>query len=913
MNRFSKLQAQAPAQGLAGSKMGSVSDFESELTRRAKAAGRGRWFKVDLHNHTPASHDYRGVGGDLVERIGQRIEESDLSIVMFTDHERLPDPGFIAQIQQEVPQRVLLRGVELNVFVDAFDSKQGKVEKEVFYHLLIGFDPNGRYSPEYWLEHLYRECRAEQRPSGSIALTGVPASPDEIQAVLRESQALIIPAHLHTIRDPLHSRSVDDIYGDRTFLDHAAGAFTALEVVDPDTAAFFDGKHPETNNLLKACVRSSDSHEPAELGRRVTWVEMGSPSYLELKAAFEMPFRTSLVAPGEASAFVVGMRIQGAFFADQWISVSPYCNMLIGVKGSGKTSVLECLRFALGAAVPSTRAEPVAQHLNAILGSAGKVSVLVKRADGTRLLVERSQGDPLFHVTFPDDRRESFSSAEALGFPTHILGWHEIEQAATDPHIRRVYMDTIAGRGAVAAFEDEAKTLSARIRERHTTACQRYAVLRDVTRQADQLQELRRGLQELDDAKLIELRTALQIATEEREAVLRTVDRLDRLTAGARETVLQVLVGQERRIAREGSVLTAALEPVDASLAELFGDVDRSAETVNGSVDRVKKAIQERVPTIEGAYSAFVADYQRQVAALSPEQQRLLETHREVLERTKALGSLEAEKSALKEEMGSVLRELADLCGKLAKALDERTSLRRNAAAKLSDNLSPYGVRLSVKEQERSQEFQELSSRYGNGATRLTTLSQRLPARLASLCLRSAYGLFAGDFSWDLGDVLFDVDIGYFVSAFENDDLKIELKVGKPGEEFSALDRLSAGQRCTAIFPILLEIGEGVLVVDQPEDNLDNRHIAGVIAPALLAGKMKRQMMFTSHNANLVVLSDAEVIMMFESDGSHGRVDEQGFFATSSSRIARHVIDVLDGGDRALSLRAVKYGLGTRH
>ena len=48
-------------------------------------------------------------------------------------------------------------------------------------------------------------------------------------------------------------------------------------------------------------------------------------------------------------------------------------------------------------------------------------------------------------------------------FPTHILGWHEFEQAATDPHIRRVYMDTIAGRAQVRALEEEAKAVSARI------------------------------------------------------------------------------------------------------------------------------------------------------------------------------------------------------------------------------------------------------------------------------------------------------------------------------------------------------------------------------------------------------------------------------------------------------------------
>jgi hypothetical protein len=79
-----------------------------------------------------------------------------------------------------------------------------------------------------------------------------------------------------------------------------------------------------------------------------------------------------------------------------------------------------------------------------------------------------------------------------------------------------------------------------------------------------------------------------------------------------------------------------------------------------------------------------------------------------------------------------------------------------------------------------------------------------------------------------------------------------------------------------------------------------------------LQHKQNRQMIFTSHNANLVVLTDAESIQMFESDGTTGRLEEQGFLATVDSPIMRHVMDVLDGGERALQLRALKYGMGKR-
>jgi energy-coupling factor transporter ATP-binding protein EcfA2 len=176
--------------------------------------------------------------------------------------------------------------------------------------------------------------------------------------------------------------------------------------------------------------------------------------------------------------------------------------------------------------------------------------------------------------------------------------------------------------------------------------------------------------------------------------------------------------------------------------------------------------------------------------------------------------------------------------------------------------------------------------------------------------LKQAYDSIYGNLEMDFAPILFDsAELGYLLSVFENDDLLVELKVGRPGQEYTPIDHLSAGQWCTAVFPILLKLGQGALVIDQPEDNLDNRHIATSIAPALLTDKKSRQMLLTSHNANLVVLSDAESIMLFESDGTRGWLREQGFLATKWSPITKHVVDVLDGGDKALERRALKYGL----
>lgn len=81
-----------------------------------------------------------------------------------------------------------------------------------------------------------------------------------------------------------------------------------------------------------------------------------------------------------------------------------------------------------------------------------------------------------------------------------------------------------------------------------------------------------------------------------------------------------------------------------------------------------------------------------------------------------------------------------------------------------------------------------------------------------------------------------------------------------------------------------------------------------VIAPDLLRRKFSQQLFLTSHNANLVVLTDADLIVHMDSDGRTGTIVSAGFLACPKSKVRNSVIDVLDGGASALDARKRKYG-----
>jgi hypothetical protein len=143
--------------------MGKVSEFRDQLFQSSPAQF-AQWRKIDLHNSSKA-----------VEMTAQKILEADLSVVMFTDHEKLPELAFVKELAAKT-KRLIIRGVELNVFVDIWDKPEGKVGKNLFFHLLVGFDPDGQHPPDYWLTDIYKRCKAEKRMCGNAEITGVAAS-----------------------------------------------------------------------------------------------------------------------------------------------------------------------------------------------------------------------------------------------------------------------------------------------------------------------------------------------------------------------------------------------------------------------------------------------------------------------------------------------------------------------------------------------------------------------------------------------------------------------------------------------------------------------------------------------------------------------------------------------------------------
>ena len=148
------------------------------------------------------------------------------------------------------------------------------------------------------------------------------------------------------------------------------------------------------------------------------------------------------------------------------------------------------------------------------------------------------------------------------------------------------------------------------------------------------------------------------------------------------------------------------------------------------------------------------------------------------------------------------------------------------------------------------------------------------------------------------------------IEEFKIDDLvSIELNVSSNEEPlYKKLDSLSTGQQCTALLHMLLLDNQDPLLLDQPEDNLDNAFIAERIVTQVRDAKLTRQFIFATHNANIPVFGDAEWIGVLESTNENATLPIQNQGSIDQANIQNLAAKILEGGEDAFNRRKEKYG-----
>lgn len=145
-----------------------------------------------------------------------------------------------------------------------------------------------------------------------------------------------------------------------------------------------------------------------------------------------------------------------------------------------------------------------------------------------------------------------------------------------------------------------------------------------------------------------------------------------------------------------------------------------------------------------------------------------------------------------------------------------------------------------------------------------------------------------------------------YLDSIENFILEFNINskesLQKRPPKYIDIRNLSLGQKVVAMLSFILGYGEYIndnrpLVIDQPEDNLDNQYIYKTLVKQIRNVKSKRQLIIATHSATLVTNTKAEQVIVMNSDGDRGWIDTLGY--TEEKRIKKHIVNFLEGGEES--------------
>lgn len=138
---------------------------------------------------------------------------------------------------------------------------------------------------------------------------------------------------------------------------------------------------------------------------------------------------------------------------------------------------------------------------------------------------------------------------------------------------------------------------------------------------------------------------------------------------------------------------------------------------------------------------------------------------------------------------------------------------------------------------------------------------------------------------------------------YPQDQIEMRYK-GRDGN-LKSLSVASAGQKTTAILTFILSFGNVPLILDQPEDDLDNRLVYDLIVDKIRQIKEKRQVIIVTHNANIPVNGDAEYVVSLSSDTKNLKIQAEG--TIEDEKVKNEICEVMEGGVDAFKTRAKRY------
>ena len=855
-----------------------------------------RWVRADFHLHTRRDREFKdsGTEPDFVGRYAAALKQADIRVGVITNHNKFDLEEFKALRKTTKKENIyLMPGVELSVK----DGRNG-------IHMLVVFR-------EDWIDNQENEDYINGFLGVTFAgqtgydNTNARSNHDLLETIREldkfERDYLLIFAHVEAengLWGGLDGGRITELGRNDLFRFRTAG-FQKVR-----TRKLRDNVKNWLAGWYPAEVEGSDPKAMDEIGRgEATRVKIGAFTFEAIQFALK-PGAERLSAealPTQTHSWIRSVRFEGGILDGKRVDLSNEMNCLIGIRGSGKSAVLECLRYALDLPLDeSTEDFKYKQDLvRFALGSGGKVVVETEDAQGRvyeirRILNQRAD------VYFDGELRPGVSIQ--LKNPL-FFGQKELVKRGEGSE--RELVERLLG----SKLDPVRREIGAQ-RQRVVDVLTRLDKLKDLDAQEQDYQnkktdtEFRLGLfkkhgVEQHLRRQIEFNSDVACARHtaevadafvrsfdaflrEHEAELGAQPRLDSKDNADLVGEINVIFDRMRKTPEKARQILVEARADSRALREKLAELERRREALKDDFAAIERQLSEQLQQT-GGVSVRPDDFVKLNAELHKAKLALEEIAKSRTRRNTLRADLLKELKRLSDLWH---QEFKDIEAELRKLNDRQTALRIIPQYK--------GDKVAF--------LKELQTHFRGSRLREPTLQSVLEQHADFISVYEAMDAICNSLG-ESGEVFrkyFNETKATLLTWQVPNLFRIEFH----GKE---LREHSLGQRASAlILFILSQRDNDVIVIDQPEDDLDNQTIFEDVIK--LIGSLKRsiQFIFATHNANFPVLGDAEQVgacafAAGRADIQVGSIDQPG--------IQKAIVSIMEGGHEAFARRKEIYQL----
>ncbi len=867
-----------------------------------------RWWKFDFHTHTPASDDFmQGRNQQDKAKVTpeywlQKFMQKGIECVAITDHN---SGGWIDTLQQKLHELAsaenkpdwyrplyLFPGVEISADDVHILAIFGQDKNKSDIDLLLG-------AVGY---------RGADGKSDEVITKSITEVVDEIT----KRDGIAIPAHVDKKKGLFRRQGSP--------LKQALGKTNiyAMELCDSE---YQKPQLYREKKLQWTEVRGSDTHNfrREEFGA-FTWIKMDEPSIEGLKLSLidgaASVNRNMSDKPNRYAEFLIEeLQICQAQYIGRSEPLncrfSPFLNTIIGGRGSGKSTLLEFMRLALrrDKEIPETLQEESSKYFavgaeNLLTGNS-RVSLIYRKSD-TRYRLNWSARSDMSSLEVEKDGKWKPDVGEIKSlFPAYIYSQKQIFELAKNPRALLNIIDEAPDVGYATIdtqkreLVNRYKQIEQKMRELNEKIAQEDRLRgesNDLARQIEQieksghtevLQNYRKRQQQLNEIESLESdwQYMSQQIGEMRDAI-----------APARFTE-QHFTGRPDML----SVLRARNEKWRA-ISDKVSDLAQEAQSVVAGWQAEKNAADWM-----RALKADMEQYEQlrtQLAQqdIDPNRYPFLLAQQKILQRElQQIGEYQSRKGELEAEKQKVFKKIAENRKALSDKRQDFLSciLQDNPSVRIE--VKPFGedwdgieqdIRRILQCSDRfDRDIEQVKKVYHSGGDQKIENLKRRIDRIRSGEERPRDVRFAHHLQ-----SLPQESVSDFILWFPGDDLKITF-----GSNNQPIEQGSPGQKTAALLAFILSYGSEPLLLDQPEDDLDNELIYSLIVRQLRETKSRRQVIVVTHNANIVVNGDAEMVLSLKVAGGETQVQQPA--SIQEEQVRQAICDILEGGQQAFEQR----------